>query len=119
MKVATVVLARALALAWAVFWMYFFVAESLEWDTPVRAALLWVGLGVVFLVLTLAPWRWEAAGGLVLVLVGFLIGVVYAIWAPAGLRPSVRLVTTLVFGVPPILSGILFLAHRHSLAAHA
>jgi hypothetical protein len=27
-------IARALALLWAGFWMFFFIAESLAWDTP-------------------------------------------------------------------------------------
>jgi hypothetical protein len=62
--------ARALALSWAGFWMFFFVAESAAWHTPVRVLLAWVGMGLLFVFMALVPWRWETAGGLLLMASG-------------------------------------------------
>jgi len=64
MKHVLVFLPRGLALLWAGFWMFFFVAESWAWQTPVLAALPWVGVGLFFVLLALLPWRWERTGGL-------------------------------------------------------
>ena len=105
--------ARGLALLWAAFWLFFFVVESWAWHTPVNVMALWVGAGLLFLVVALVPWRWEVTGGLVLVAVGLLTGLAYAILAPAGLRPAIRLTGTIAFGAPPILAGLLFLIHHH------
>jgi hypothetical protein len=56
-KLLHVLLARALALLWAGFWMFFFVAESWAWHTPVPVALPWVGVGLLFF------WRWYRGAG--------------------------------------------------------
>ncbi len=103
--------ARALALMWAVFWLFFFVVESLVWHTPALVMASWAGVGLLFVVLALLPWRWERAGGLLLVVAGLLIGVAYTIWAPPGLHPAARLTTTVVLAAPPLVAGLLFLRH--------
>jgi len=108
-KLRLALLARALALLWAGFWMFFFVAESWEWHTPVLVALPWVGVGLLFVFLALVPWRWERTGGLVLVIVGLSAGVAYAIWAPPRLPLASRALATLAFSGPPLVAGILFL----------
>ncbi len=113
MKVPLALLARALALLWAGFWMFFFVVESAVWHTPVPLALPWVAVGLLFIFSALLPWRWEMIGGLLLVVVGLSAGVVHAIWWPS------RLLTTVVFSAPPIAAGILFLIHRRSVTAIA
>jgi len=113
MKSPWVRLARALALVWAGFWMFFVIAESLSWHAPLSAALPWVGAGLLFIVLALVPWRWELPGGLLLVIVGCAAGVAYAIWSAARLTVSGRMVTTLAISVPPIAAGVLFLMRRH------
>lgn len=117
MKLSPALLARALALSWAGFWMVFFVAESWAWHTPVGAALPWVGVGLLYVLLALVPWRWELTGGLLLVVAGLSSGVAYAIWPPPRLPLASRVLTTVVFGVPPVAAGILFLMHRRAMTS--
>jgi len=114
-----VFIARTLALLWAVFWLFFFVAESLVWRTPALVAAPWVGAGLLFVILGLLPWRWEVAGGLLLVVAGLLIGVAYAIWAPPGLPLASRLITTVALGGPPLVAGVLFLKRHRTVTAGA
>jgi hypothetical protein len=90
MKQRMVFIARLLALLWAVFWLFVVVAESLAWHTPALVAAPWVGGGLLFVILALVPWRWEVTGGLLLVVVGVLTGVAYAIWAPPALPLAPR-----------------------------
>jgi len=112
MRLGMMILARALALLWAGFWLFFFVAESLAWHTPWHVTAAWTALGVLFVLLAVAPWRWEATGGALLIAAGAAAGVAYAIWPPAGLPLSARLATDLAFCGPPVVAGILFLMHR-------
>ena len=119
MKLRMVLIARVLALSWAVFWLFVFVAESLAWRTPVLVAAPWVGVGLLFVILALAPWRWELTGGVLLVVVGLLIGVAYAIWAPPGLPLASRVITIVVLGGPPLVAAILFLRHHRAVTAGA
>jgi uncharacterized membrane protein HdeD (DUF308 family) len=107
------VLARGLALLWAGFWLFFFVAESLAWHTPIATMAPWVGAGVLFVLLAVFAWRSEVAGGVLLGAIGAVTGLAYLTWPPAGLPAVVRLVTAAVLGVPPILAGLLFLTHHH------
>jgi hypothetical protein len=114
MKLRLALLARALALSWAGFWIFFVVAESAVWHTPVRVALPWAGVGLFFVFLALVPWRWEIAGGLLLMIVGLSGGVAYAIWSPPRLAVASRVLTTVVISGPPLTAGILFLMHRRA-----
>jgi hypothetical protein len=93
--------------------MFFFVAESLAWQTPVGRMMVWLGVGVVFLILALAGWRREIAGGLLLVAAGVVTALAYAIWAPRELSLTTRAITLVAFGVPPTVAGVLILMHRH------
>jgi len=99
MKLRMVVVASVLAVLWAVFWL-FFLAESSAWCTPALAMASWVGVGLLFLVLAVAPWRWELSEGLMLVVAGLLIAVAYTIWAPPRLPLPSRVITTVVLGGP-------------------
>ncbi len=119
MKLWMLYVARVLALLWAGFWIFFFVAESWAWHTPALMAAPWVGAGLLFVILALAPWRWEATGGLLLAVVGLLVGVAYAIWAPSWLPLDSRVITSVVFSGPPLLAGILFLMHHRAVTAPA
>jgi ABC-type arginine/histidine transport system permease subunit len=82
---------------------------------------------LLFAILALVPWRWEAAGGLLLVVMSLLIGATYAIASASIMRRdgsrlplAIRAVTTVVFFTgPPLLAGILFLIHRRSVTARA
>lgn len=119
MKLRLKLLARALALSWAGFWLFFFLAESAAWHAPVRVALLWAGVGLLLVCLALVPGRWEMTGGLLLVVVALSAGVAYAIWPPPQLPVVSRVLTTVVFSGPPLAAGILFLMHRWGATANA
>ncbi len=118
-KLRMVFIARVLAVLWAVFWLFVFVAESLAWRTPALVTTSWAGVGLLFVILALVPWRWELSGGLVLVVVAFLIAAAYAIWAPPGLPVLSRVITAVVLSGPPLVAGILFLRHHCALTPGA
>ena len=117
MTLNMVLIARVLALVWAVFWLFLFVVESLVWRTPAPVMLSWAGLGALFVMLALLPWRMEGPGGLLLAATGLIAGLAYAIWAPPGLPLVSYVITTIVLGGPPLVAGILFLRHRRTTAA--
>jgi hypothetical protein len=112
-----VLAARALALLWAGFWLFFVIAESWVCHTPVPMALPWVAMGLVFLFLAILPWRWERMGGLLPVMVGLSAEVAYAIWSPARLLVGIRVLTTVLLAGPPLTAGIVFLTHGWALRA--
>jgi hypothetical protein len=111
-----VLIARVLALLWAGFWLFFFVAEAWVWRTPARVMVSWGGVGLLFVILALLPWRWEVIGGLVLLVFGLSIGVAYPIW-PLHLPLVSRVITTVVLSGPPLAAGIVFLVHHRPLTA--
>lgn len=114
MRLGVVFIARGLALLWAAFWLFFFVAESWFYRAPARVMLLWTCAGVVFVVLALLPRRWEAAGGILLLAVGLLGGAAYAVWPPPELSWAGRVITLATLCVPPIVAGILFVWHSRA-----
>jgi hypothetical protein len=69
----------------------------------------------MFVIVALAAWRWEVAGGLMLMAVGVLAAVAYAIWGPRQLALASRVTAILVFGMPPMAAGALFLMHHHGI----
>jgi len=71
MEIRRVLIARALALLWAGFWIFFFVAEGRAWRSPWWVMTFWYGVGLVFTVLALVPWKWETTGGVLLVVIRF------------------------------------------------
>jgi hypothetical protein len=111
--------ARALALLWAGFWIFFFIGSVLVEPTTGHVVVLAAAILLVFVILALIPWRWEVTGGLLLVMMSVVIGVIYAIASAAivrrdgsGLPLAVRVITTVLFAVPPLIAGILFLKHH-------
>jgi hypothetical protein len=118
--------ARALALLWAGFWIFFFVGSLVAEPTPSHVMVVGAAVLLLFVILALVPWRWEAAGGLLLVVMSLVIGVIYAIASAAIVRRdgsrlplAVRAITAVVFSVPPLVAGILFLIHHRSVTARA
>ena len=119
--------ARALALLWAGFWVFFFVGSVRVEPTPAHAIVVGSVVLLLFAILALVPWRWEAAGGLLLVVMSLLIGVAYAIASASFFRRNdgsrlplaVRVVTTVVFTGPPLVAGILFLLHHRMASSRA
>ena len=120
MRVSILSLARALALLWAGFWVFFVAAEAWAFHTPPRLWLPWAGMLLLFVIVALAPWRWEMTGGFLLAGMGLLAGAAYVVWGPARLPVASRLLTTAMFAAPPLLAGLLFLIHhRRARAASA
>ena len=116
--------ARALALLLAGFWVFFFVGSVMVEPTPGHVIAVGPVVLLLFVTLALVPWRWEAAGGLLLVVMSLPIGVTYAIASASIVRRDgsrlpldIRALTTLVFTGPPLVAGILFLIHRHRIAS--
>jgi hypothetical protein len=105
--------ARGLALLWSGFWTFFFIAESLVWHTPVYRMAVWLSVGLIFVMLALVAWRWEVAGGLMLIAAGVFAALAYAVWGPRELSFASRMTTLVIFGVPPAGAGALFLIHHH------
>lgn len=108
-------IARMISVLWAGFWLLFFVVESLAWHTPIRLMLMWVALGLLFVLLAVVAWRWEVTGGVLLLIVGLAVGIAYAVSPPPQLPLVAVVITTVVFSVPPLLAGVLFLLHQRSL----
>ena len=111
------VVARALVLLWAGFWICFFVAEGWAWRSPWRGMAFWAGVGLAFVILAFLPWKWQTMGGVLLVVSGLVIAVSYARWSPPRLPFTTRAITTVVFGGPPLVAGIIFLIHPGTLRA--
>ena len=121
MKPWLVYSARALAVLWAGFWIFFFVASVVVEGAPIRVVAPGAAVLLLFVVLALLPWRWEMAGGLLLVVMSLAIGVTYAVSSAAIIRNdgsrlslAVRGITAIAFTGPPLVAGILFLIHHRS-----
>jgi Na+/proline symporter len=116
MTLRTDFIARGIAVLWAGFWLFFYIAEPGK--PHLRVMLAWVGVGLLFLGVALAAWRWEFTGGLLLLVAGLVTGVVYAIWWPPRLSVAIQIFTEIAFVVPPVVAGLLFLLHHRGLSGH-
>jgi hypothetical protein len=103
--------ARALALAWACFWLYFGLASGLSERLSLLGVLRHAAIpGGVFLITALIAWRWQAPGAALLILEGLVVLIAYpAVFGPR-FPLSTVLFVLLLMAVPPILAGILLLA---------
>lgn len=119
MKTLNAQMARALAVVWAGFWSFFFIAESLAWHAPFRVTAFWAGVALCFVALALVPWLWQTAGGVLLVLAGPAIAAAYAAWSPANLTTRIRVITAAILGAPPVFAGALFLTHPRAITRRA
>lgn len=106
--------ARALSAAWFAFCSYGVISDVLTTTpnaSPVERGSMIAG-GILLLALPAAlPWRWERAGGILLILVGTLATlstglIIVQVGPGAGL-----LAAGAVIGLMPIVAGTLFLAH--------
>lgn len=100
-----------MAILWAAFWTWFGLASGLaEKLSPAGVLVHTAAPGLAFVVLLVVSWRWELPGGILLVLAGVAVAVVY----PMMFRrmPTATVVfVILTMALPPILAGILFLLH--------
>lgn len=107
--------ARALALLWAGFWIFFAVGSSIVEPPPAGMVPRIAATGLLFLMLAVLPWRWEAAGGVLLVLTGVFFAVTYPM-AYSHLPFATRLMTAVTLAGPPLAAGVVFLLHRRAAA---
>lgn len=102
-------LARALALTWSLWWLYFGASSGLAGDLTLAGVLFRLTVpGLVFLVTTAIAWRWHTVGGSLLVLESLFILIVYLV------NYSRLLLDTTVFmlsmaALPPLVAGYMFL----------
>lgn len=102
---------RILALAVAVFWLWWGVGsayvEGFTWGSLLAHSIP----GLLILMATLVAWRWERIGGSLLVGVALLVTgfLLWAILFRGGHRPMVAIVWS-TMALPPLVAGLLFLA---------
>ena len=103
--------ARALALIWAGWWTFFGLACGLGEGMSPAGVLLHAALpGLIFLVSAAIAWRWEAIGGIVLVLEGLLVFIAYPVMTYSRFPLSTIVFVLLTMALPPLAAGFLFLA---------
>ncbi len=102
---------RILALAVAVFWLWWGVGsayvEGFTWGSLLAHSIP----GLLILMATLVAWRWERMGGSLLVGVALLV-TAFLLWAilfRGGYRQMAAIVW-LTMALPPLVAGSLFLA---------
>lgn len=111
-------IARALALIWALHWTFVGLACSVgrsrifdEARSPAEIFLDQFALpSLLFLVSAAIAWRWEAIGGVVLVLEGLLIFIAYPLVTYSSFPLSTIVFTLLTMALPPLVVGSLFVA---------
>jgi hypothetical protein len=95
--------ARALALIWACWWTLFGLLAGMGEGYNLLGILRHAAVpGLVFLVAAVFAWRWEAIGGVLLLLAG--LGTLVVFWfahTPEGL---------LTLTLPPLVAGLLLIA---------
>lgn len=104
---------RILALAVAVFWLWWGVGsayvEGFSWMSLLAHSLP----GLLILISTLVAWRWETRGGFFLVGVALLV-TAFLLWAISrggyrGPAFQMGIMVWLTMALPPLLSGVLLL----------
>ena len=102
--------ARAIALIWAGWWTYFGVASGTgEQLDPVGILIHAAAPGLFFLALALIPWRWEAAGGALLLLESLAVTIGYPLATYRTFPASTIFFVVLTMALPPMIAGSLFL----------
>jgi hypothetical protein len=104
--------ARILAGAWALFAFAGIVGDALatlEGGSPGQYVAIFGG-GLAVAALAALPWRWELGGGVILTVIGgFLLTMSVVL---SGLYDlGTLLVSIFIISLPPLVAGVLFLAH--------
>lgn len=103
------VVARVVSLGWGVFWAWFGFASGVAEYASVADVLLQTTPGLIFIAVSLLAWKHPAPGGALLVALAIVVFTAY--WAGAETAPAVSgLGTALLLSLPPLTSGVLFLA---------
>ena len=102
--------AKSLALVWALWWIFFGVAYAVGEKFSKQALLVLLVFPLLFLGSAMLPRLSERTGGTVLLVEGLIILVGYP-WFTYGRVPLFAIVVVLfMLGLPPLISGFLFLA---------
>ena len=103
------VVARVLSLAWGVFWAWFGFASGAAEYASIADTILQTLPGLLFIGVSLFAWKNPAAGGAMLMALAFVVFCAY--WSSvAGNGTGEGLGTAVLLSLPPLMSGVLFLA---------
>ena len=106
-------IARGLALIWAAWWTIFgLLSGAGEGVRGLLANAPNALPGLAFLVSAAVAWKWEAVGGGLLILEGVIVLVAYPMMTHGRFPLSTITLVLLTMALPPLVAGILFLAHR-------
>jgi hypothetical protein len=111
---ASRVTARTLTALWAAGCLFVVLSEMMSGtsDTSGVGPSLTIGLSILILpALAVIPWRWEAIGGVLLILAGLVPTAYLVIASVGGGSDTAVLVASALIGLTPIVAGMLFLAH--------
>jgi hypothetical protein len=105
---------RTLAAVWAGWWIFFGIASGIGEKLDLFGILMHTLVpGLVFGLVFLLAWKWEAAGGILLVAMGALVTVGYPMmmFRNRPIRWDWYSFILLTMALPPLISGILLLWH--------
>jgi len=99
-------IARGIIIAWAAWWIFFSVASGIAEmpDLGMMALITHLMVPVEILLTLYVAWRWELAGGILL-----LLEVIFA-WYFFNLHEPKQLFVALTLALPATLAGVLFIA---------
>jgi hypothetical protein len=99
-------IARGILILWAAWWIFFSVASGIAEmpDLGMMALLTHLMMPVEILLTLYVAWRWELAGGILL-----LAEVIFA-WYFFNLHEPRQLFVALALALPAALTGVLFIA---------
>lgn len=100
--------ARVLSLAWGVFWAWFGFASGVAEYASLGDVFLQTLPGLIFIGVSLFAWRNHAAGGAMLLALAMVVFCAY--WSDVSDGGSEGLGTAVLLSLPPLTSGVLFLA---------
>lgn len=99
--------ARVLSLAWGGWWTFFGLASGIGEKMNAAGILLHAAVpGLIFLALAIVAWKWELAGGIIVLIIGLVLFLTY----PLVMRmpPTVVVTVLLMLALPPLVAGVLF-----------
>lgn len=105
-------IARVLALLWGGWWTFFGIASAFAEDLDLIGILIHTSVpGLIFLASAALAWRWEAIGGVILLIEAAIVCVGYPVLVAGRFPLSTITFVLLTMGLPPLAAGVLFLLH--------
>jgi hypothetical protein len=102
--------ARVSGLLTTGFFLFIIILVVINEDKPPAQAVPTLVLLVVAIMAAFMAWRWERIGGMVLVMSSLGLGIsVHMSSAAFGLGPVGLLMGLLIYSLPPLITGILYL----------